>query len=134
MKTFQVKTGTSVDGITFGTSREKVREHFGEEYREMKKSKFSKNTMDAYSFCHIFYTGENTLEAVEIFPESQVLIDGQQLPDEYDAAVKWLQSIVSDVLLDEDGATSTKLGISLYAPNRKIESILVADSQYFAEA
>lgn len=132
MKTFNVEAVKSVDGIAFGTTRKEVRAHFGADYREIKKSKLSKNTMDVYSSCHVFYTPEDVLEAVEIFPESKVVVNGQAIPAEYDAAVKWLKDMASDVEVDGDGATSAELGISLYAPNGRIESIMTADEKYFA--
>ena len=133
MKTFRVEAVKSVDNVAFGATRKEVRTHLGDEYREMRKSKYSKNTMDAYDICHAYYTPENTLEAIEIFPEATVIFNGQPIPTEYEAAVQWLKSLTSDVQIDEDGAMSVKLGLSLYAPDGKIESIMVADDKYFAE-
>lgn len=131
MKQFEIKAQESVNGVEFGASRQEARESFGTEFREIKKSPLSKNTMDAYKTFHVFYTPDNLLEAVEIFPESTVMLNGQEIPSQYADAKAWFMGEDASAEANADSVTSRSLGISIYAPEGKIESILVAKSAYF---
>ena len=56
----------SVGKVEFGMPRTEVRQIFGE-FSEFRKSELSKNTADAFSFCHVYYDNNNCCEAIEIF-------------------------------------------------------------------
>lgn len=131
MKNFTVKSQKSVNGVNFGETRQAVRKVFGDEFREVKKSPVSPNTMDAYKECHIFYTADNHLEAIEIFPENTIIIDNKQFSTEYDIAKVWIKDNDPSAIEADDGITSQRLGLNIYAPNGKIESILFATREYF---
>ncbi len=131
MKKFDIKALESINGVKLGELRPKVRESFGANFREIKKSPLSKNTMDAYKTFHVFYTSDNLLEAVEIFPEVTVVLNGQEIPSKFADAKNWLKEQDASVEENADTISSRKLGISIYAPEGKIESILVAKREYF---
>ena len=131
MEKFNIKSQKSLNGVKFEEMRDNVRKAFGNDYREMKKTPISKNTMDAYKEFHIFYTPDNRMEAIEIFPENRIIIDDEEMPMEYNDAKTWIKRLDTCATETNDGITSLSLGISLYAPDGKTESILVAKKQYF---
>ena len=120
-----------VDGVTFGETRDKVRVKFGQAYKEFKKSRFSKNTADAYEFFHVYYTDNDLFEALEVFPEAKLKTKDGFVLNEYSQSLVWLKSLDSETEVNNDGATSYELGISIYAPDEKIESIIIAEKDYY---
>ena len=117
-----------VNEVKFGMNRDEVRKIFGQA-REFKKSKFSKNTTDDFGFCHVFYDQDNKCEAIEIFPEVEVFIDGKNV---FSEDLEILKSMFSDFEEDESGFFSKKYSIGIYAPCKKTESILLGCDGYYA--
>ena len=120
-----------MNGVPFGEKRQRVREAFGDDFKEMSKTLFSKNTMDAYSNFHIFYTPDDTFEAIEIFPENNIIVDGKNIEWTYSAVQTWLKEVDSTMIINTEGILSNILSVGIYAPNGKIESILFAGENYF---
>ena len=132
MKKFIVDLTKKINGVPFGTSRTQTRETFGAEFKEMKKAPTSRNTMDVYKSCEVFYTADNKLEAVEFFiEEAAIIVEGEKVPTDYEQCVEWLKALDSDIEENDDGIISKKCGVSIYAPDKKIETILFATAQYF---
>jgi hypothetical protein len=118
-----------VAGIKFGMKRADVRKIFGKA-TEFKKSKFSKITTDDFGFCHVFYDKNNQCEAVEIFSEAEVYVDGKKVfpitLDEYSKNIGNLQK-------DDDSYIDVKQSIGIYAPSGNMESILFGNVGYYDE-
>ena len=116
-----------VDGVKFGMKRNEVRSIFGEA-KEFKKSQFSKTTTDDFGFCHVFYNQNDECEAIEIFDESEVQINGVAVfPENADT----LKSMLKDLEEDESGFISKSQSIGVYAPYDKMESILFGCVGYY---
>ena len=131
MSIFYINLLKTVNGVPFGEKRQRVREAFGDDFKEMSKTLFSKNTMDAYSNFHIFYTPDDTFEAIEIFPENNIIVDGKNIEWTYSAVQTWLKEVDSTMIINTEGILSNILSVGIYAPNGKIESILCAGENYF---
>ena len=116
-----------VNGIKFGMKRAEVRKILGEA-REFKKSKFSKITTDDFGFCHVFYNTNDECEAVEIFEDIEVVIDGRIVfPGEIDT-----EKVAIDGFVEEDGSwINAQKSIGIYAPDKNMESILFGIKGYY---
>ena len=66
-----------INGVKFGMPRSEVRTVLGGKYKEFKKSKFSKNTTDDFGICHVLYNKDDKCEAVEVFRECEVSVNGK---------------------------------------------------------
>lgn len=116
-----------VAGIKFGMKRSEVRKVLGEA-NEFKKSKFSKTLTDDFGFCHVFYNSDDECEAIELFKETQVVIDGRLVfPTTLDEAKKILGELVEDT----GSYISEKDSVGIYAPGGSMESILFGVAGYY---
>ncbi len=129
--TFSIELTKSVNGIAFGTSRSVVRNAFGSDYTEFKKTPLSQNTTDAYPSFHVYYTPDDRLEAIEFFDNAEIIISGQAFSWEYAKAKKWMLGIDPAAVIDDDGITSAVYGIGLYSPDGIVEGVLFAESSYY---
>lgn len=117
-----------INGIKFGMSRSEVRTALGSKCREFKKSRFSKNTTDDFGICHVFYTPDNRCEAVEVFSECEVLVDGKVL---FPLDISVVKKEIDDLEEDVGSYISKKLSIGIYAPDGTPESILFGEAGYY---
>ncbi len=121
----------SVGKVSFGDDRVAVRNLLGDDYREIKKSIFSENTMDAYPTFHMYFTKDNQLEAIEFFSENKLLLAGKKL---FPGKIKQALKLVSDLQADGNYYTSTSMSIGITVsaddPNT-IESVLVGCAGYY---
>lgn len=116
-----------VCGVKFGMKREVVRKLLGTS-KEFKKSKISKNTTDDFGYCHVFYNINDEFEAIEIFEESEVSIDGTVV---FPASIETAKNVLGE-FLEEDGSYINKSkSIGIYAPSGKMESILFGNTGYY---
>lgn len=116
-----------VNGIKFGMKREDVRKIIGEA-KEFKKSKFSKNTTDDFGYCHVFYNDDDECEAIEIFNNTEVLIDKTVV---FPINISEIKTIIKDLVEDEGSFISKSQSIGIYAPNGNMESILFGNIGYY---
>lgn len=132
MNTITVELLRKVGDIYFGMSRLQVRDIMGE-YKEFKKSKFSKNTTDNFDICHVYYDLNNKCEAIELFGEVNIKI-GEEiiLPNKFDKVCSILSKIDKEIEIEVDGCTSINYSIGVYSPNGKVESILFAKEGYYS--
>ena len=121
----------SIGPVIFGMSREKVRRILGN-YEEFRKSRFSRNTTDDFSFCHVYYDTANQVNAVEFFGnEIEILFDGLKI---FPADVSVFKDSDKDYefFSDEEGYyTSCIISVGIYAPYGDIESILFGKEAYY---
>lgn len=119
---------TSVGPIKLGSTREAVREAAGPEFEEFRKSPSSDNTTDDYGSFHVYYDENDACVAVEVFPETEVLVDGEVVfPTTLDRAMVAIPSLERD----DDGLISTEQSIGVYAPYGEMESILFGVRGYY---
>lgn len=131
MKKFDVKVKKSVNAAEFGCSREKTREVFGKKFQEIRKNKFSLNTMDAYESFHVFFTEDNKFEAIEIFGDIKVAVNGEKIfPGGVDKAIKALPELKKDDYGLIDRINSIGITLSQDDEN-KIEAILFGCEGYY---
>ena len=123
-----VKPLEKINDLNFGTDREEVRKYFGNNFKEFKKSKFSPNTTDAYDYFHIFYDENNKFEAIEIFDDVIVSIEGVTI---FPNNIKILKEISDDFKKQDYSYISKNKSIGVHAPNDKMESILIAIEGYY---
>lgn len=134
---FDIVPTVSVNNIPFGASREEVRNALGE-YEEFKKDEDDKVTTDDFDFCHVFYDDENRFEAIEIFEENTVYINGRLV---YPAKPSELCKLADD--FEEDYGTNISLSLSMGtdAPDEDedeedeeiAESVVFAKKGYYDE-
>lgn len=133
MKKIVINVLKDVNGVPFGAEREAVRKEFGKKYKEMKKSIFSKNTMDAYDDFHIYYTGDNKFDAIEIFGKIEIKMNGMVV---YPGKVSDIESLLAFPKKNSDGiiSESMSVGITIDQGNAdKIEAILYGSEGYFGK-
>ena len=119
---------TSVGPIRLGAAREAVRAAAGSEFEEFRKSPSSENTTDDYGSFHVYYDESDTCVAVEVFPEIEVLVDGEVVfPTTLDKAA----AVIPSLERDDDGLLSTEKSIGVYAPYGEMESILFGVRGYY---
>ena len=124
---WNVKPGKEINGILFGTDRSVVREKLGMPENEFKKSKFSKNTTDDYKDFHVFYDAENKVEAFEIYEGVVYINDTKIYPESVEEIIVRDNSFAKE----DDGCTSVKNAIGIYAPNGDAESVLIGCEGYY---
>ena len=117
-----------INGIKFGMSRSEVRTVLGGKCREFKKSKFSKNTTDDFGICHVFYTQEDKCEAVEVFSQCEVSVDGTVI---FPVSISAVREQIDDLKEDIGSYISKKLSVGIYAPDGTPESILFGSAGYY---
>ena len=119
----------SVNNVKFGMDREAVRSLLGSA-EEFYKTADDTNATDDFGFCHVFYDDNDQCEAIEIFNEAEVYVNGTLLfPVDLDSA----KLIIDDFLQDDDGLISYSKSIGIYAPYGDMESILFGKEGYYDE-
>ena len=119
----------SVNGVAFGMSREKIRSLLGTA-TEFYKFADDVNTSDEFEFCHVFYDDNNKCEAIEIFDESEVYVNGSLIfPTDFETAKK----VIEDFEEDADGLISISKSIGIYAPYGNMEGILFGKAGYYSD-
>lgn len=116
-----------INGIKFGMKREDVRKIIGEA-KEFKKSKFSKNTTDDFGYCHVFYNDDDECEAIEIFNNTEVLINETVV---FPINISEIKTIIKDLVEEEGSFISKSQSMGIYAPNGNMESILFGNIGYY---
>lgn len=128
MSKFVINSLVSVGKINFGDSRDNVRKEFGD-YKEFKKSRFSKNTTDGFNGFHVYYTQDNKVQAVEFFKEADLEFNGKKL---FTMDYSEFDFKDESIIKDNSSITYKTLGFSVYSPsNSEVESILVFAKGYY---
>lgn len=110
MKKLVVDPTNSVNGVPFGADREAVRKEFGKKYKEIKKTIFSENTLDAYEDFHIYYTVDNRFDAIEVFGKVKVFMDGNAV---FPGDVSDVTDCYKSFKKDGDGIISKDMSIGI---------------------
>ncbi|WP_026528268.1 hypothetical protein [Butyrivibrio sp. VCD2006] len=131
MKKITIEPLVQVNGVKFGCDRESARKIFGNKYKEIKKNKFSKNTMDSYKDFHVYYSEDGLFEAIEIFGKVKVIVAGYEVfPGKVDNSKKVFPEIHKD---DDDWIDEkTSIGITVMQDDHNsIEAILFGCKGYY---
>ena len=120
-----------VDSIKFGMLRLDLRNILGD-FKEFKKSEFSKNTTDDFSFCHVYYDDNDKVEAVEIFSGTNIKVYEERiLPNTSEEAYKIIKLLDKETEIDGDYYTSVKLSIGITCENGSVESVVFGKENYY---
>ena len=132
MDKIEIEPYEKVGNIKFGSERETVRKDNGN-FKEFRKSCFSKNSTDDFSSFHVFYSEDDRVEAVEFFRESNLYFhDIQLFSQSYGDLKTRFNALDSNITEDESGIIYKTLGFSVYSPDgEQVESILVFGKGYY---
>ncbi|MEH7009219.1 hypothetical protein V7087_00110 [Neobacillus niacini] len=131
MKEWIVEPLNKVGEIHFKMTREEVRKILGD-FKEFKKTKYSKNTTDDFNFCHVFYDINNICEAIEIFDSITIKIGNSKIfPGDFSNAINILSQIDENLEIEKDSCISINKSIGVSASNNKVESILFGKKGYY---
>lgn len=132
MDKIEIEPYERVGNIKFGSERETVRKDNGN-FKEFRKSRFSKNSTDDFASFHVFYSEDDRVEAVEFFRESNLYFhDIQLFSQSYSDLKARLNALDSNITEDESGIIYKTLGFSVYSPDgEQVESILVFGKGYY---
>jgi len=119
--------------IKLDSLKEEVRKVMGASFKEFKKTKFSKNTTDDFSFCHVFYDEQDKVEAIEFFGDSGFLFKGKNLfLSQFSDLKTFLRDNAIGFEEDDSGLRSDDIGLSVYAPDKKrVETLLAYRRGYY---
>lgn len=116
-----------VGSVRFGMSRRQVRAIWGDA-SEFQKTPDSIAATDDYGFCHVYYDEKDCCEAIEVFDDAEVLIDGRKLfPLDADELLERFPEFEAD----DDGPICCRWAAAVYAPYGTAESILFGKEGYF---
>lgn len=127
----------SVGPLVYGMKRSEVRKICGK-YRSAKCGFPNENhNLDDFGLLHGLYTPELRLEAVSLFPEADLVIQGKMIHLGLDAIVfiNQLRAITDDIkYVDLDQSfVSEKLGMVVFCPENTIENVLLYSEHYYDE-
>ncbi|WP_411800804.1 hypothetical protein [Acinetobacter vivianii] len=138
---FEVNSYVGVNSIKFGMSREGVRNTLlNYEYRIFRRNSYSESSIDGYDDIglNVSYDSSDKVEALEFSEPACVVLNGVDIfnipASEVYALIKKLDQ---DVMIDEDGLISFKLGVGVYEPfyeeeyMHPIESFIVFKQGYY---
>ena len=128
-KTFTITPFTSVGNIYFGANRDDVRNILGQ-FTEFRKTRFSKNTTDDFGGLHVYYSEEDTVDAIEFFPQDTMVLYKER--DLFDLSEEDLIMLFSDPSFKEEPGhlTFANYGVEIGMEDDVITSILVHKKGY----
>ena len=135
-----IKTYEGVGDIKFGDSVETVRKILNSRYKSFKKTPMSEFPTDAFEDLgmHIYYKKSGLCEAIEMFEPANPSINHYEIIGEkFNEVMNWISQQDKKIDIDENGLTSFKLGIGIYAPgheedeNAKVEAVIAFETGYY---
>lgn len=119
----------NVGPIKFGMDRAAARKAAGGDFKEFKKTPFSKTTSDDFGAFHVYYDAEDKVEAIEIF-EGDIEIGGKKI---FPASLKQAEKIIPPLKEDEYGAIAADVSIGLTVEDGEVTAILFGTKGYYSE-
>jgi hypothetical protein len=124
--------------IRFGITRAEVKKVVGSVPKPFKKTPDSAVLTDAFKLgshgVHVFYNADDRCELVEVFcpgPHGPELEGRGFLNRPFDRALAWARERDPELLTDNSGFYSGEMGIAVYAPSGRIESLSAFTESYF---
>ncbi len=126
---WQLIPNVSVNNLRFGVDRDTVLKELGKPKRSFRKGMSSPNTTDEYQSCHVYYSEDDKLEAIEFFGvEITIYVDQQQL---FPGTLTDAKSIFPDLEEDYGSYISKVNSVGIGAEDERIESVLVGRKNYY---
>lgn len=116
----EIKPLQGLEKIKFGTPIDLVREHFAAPYKTFKRTPSAEMPCDFFESLGVFayYKPSGLLEAIEfVSPATPHYMSASLLELSFDEVKKILLGHDPDLEQSDDGLTSYKLGIGIYAPD-----------------
>ncbi|WP_456273218.1 hypothetical protein [Bacillus sp. AK031] len=132
----EIKSYHGAGQLNFTMTKEEIRQALGESPEIFMKGGDSPAEQYVKSGLLIYYKEDNeTVEAIEFTSSSSPVFQGvKYLNMKGRKAINSLKSLDPDLFEQSDGVISIKLGISLWIPYRKVESLLIfAEKGYYDE-
>lgn len=135
----EIKPLIGIGDLRFGMSVDEARAALGPGFRSFKRSPLSTFPGDSWreEGVFVYYAPPGILEAVEVSQPSQaILMDVDLLTLSFSATDKLIRELDPMVDADEDGLTSRKLGIGVYAPDADepqvpVQGVIVFQEGYY---
>ncbi|OGU24485.1 MAG: ABC transporter ATP-binding protein [Hydrogenophilales bacterium RIFOXYD1_FULL_62_11] len=136
----EIKPLQGFEKLKFGTQIDLVRESLGVAYKTFKRTSSAEMPCDFFESLGIFtyYKTTGVLEAIEFVSPARPFYGGVSLLEAgVDEIIKTLMEHDSDIEETNDGLTSYKLGIGIYAPdadenpNLPPESVIAFAKDYY---
>ena len=126
--TYDIKPFESVGTIEFGAKRKETRSKLGE-FKEFKKTKFSKNTTDDFGNFHIFYDESDRVAAIEFFRNAEVYFREKNL---FVLDKTALVSLFNDPSESEepDAIIFDSYGVEISFEDNEVDSVFVHSKGY----
>lgn len=136
---FKIEPYSSAGRCTFGMTRNEIKEILGEPVSTTDYGfPVSNGFLDDYGFYYIFSDNKGIFEAIEIFPtyvnDVIILIYGDvkiELSANIEKALIEFEKITDDMIEDEDGYSSEKLGVGLFCPEGEVENAIFYRKHYY---
>lgn len=124
-----VEPNVSVNGLLFGSARSVVRKMLGRPESVFRKTATSTNTTDAYSGYHVYYTANDTLEAIEFFGDSiELTVDSSII---FPGTLASVRKALPDLEGKYGFYESKRYSIGVYEEDNEIISILIGRKGYY---
>lgn len=135
----KVEPYISVGKCVFGMTRNELAKMLGEPISTNNYGyPSSDGFIDDYNFFYLLSDKNEVFEAVEIFPiytdELIILIyDNKkiELSTDLEKTLMKFAKITDDMIQDEDGYSSVKLGIGLFCPDGQVENAIFYKQHYY---
>ncbi len=130
MDRWEVKPLISVGEIKFGMDRTELHALFEEKCEVFKKSKYSKNTTDAYKRFHVYYTPDDTVEAVEFIAGEgiELILNGVVI---FPIKIAEIEKAIPGMESDGYYYTDIEKSIGYGEGEEEPESVLIGARGYF---
>lgn len=140
-KTFEFVPYKKIGDLIFGMPRKKAKELCGEVKSScMYGYPIEDRFLDDFGSLHILCNNKELLEAVELFPdmaleEMSLIFNGIEIFLRKDSKdlISQMKKITDDLIEDEEGYSSKKLGLKIYCPDGIVEDVLVHDVYCYEE-
>jgi hypothetical protein len=135
---FEIRPFESVGVVQFGMTQTQVREALRDlKVKEYWKTPESLGPTDHFIHenLHVFYDEGRRVRGIEIFRPTGATFDGRPIVGQaFSALLPWLRQVDPDLLLDDSGAESTRLGLSLFVPELDDDSDAIVESVYLSRS
>lgn len=135
---FEIIPNLGAGSILLGMKEQEIHRILGNQFEKVKKSMSDGFETDMYEWCFIYYKKPGVCQAIEFFEPAVPILNGEKLFGRPYSEVKEIFLKLDDqVQLDEDGLTSNKLGIGIYAPSAEcnieehIEGVIIFEKGYY---
>lgn len=136
---FKIEPYSSVGQCVFGMTRNEIKEILGDPISTKNYGyPVSEGFIDDYNFFYLLSDSKEIFEAVEIFPiyvdDVIILIYGEEkieLSINLEKTLIEFGRITDDMIEDEDGYSSKKLGVGLFCPEGQVENVIFYKQHYY---